>query len=225
MNVSTTASAATASGTAAGSRTGLADNFDSFLKLLTTQLRSQDPLAPMDAAQFTQQLVQFSGVEQSIKTNDQLGQLVDLFQAEQSSRALDYLGATVEAAGGAVRLGAANRPQISYQLDRSAASVTINLRDELGRLVASRVGATTAGAHSLAWDGLSTAGERLPPGLYRVEVVALDQAGAAVPATTRTAGTVEAVEIADGQLLLSVDGVMVPVAALTRISRPAAAAA
>ena len=64
--------------TAATSRIGLADDFDNFLQLLTTQLQSQDPLSPLDANQFTEQLVQFTGVEQAIKTNDVLGQLVAL---------------------------------------------------------------------------------------------------------------------------------------------------
>ena len=47
----------------------LAENFDTFLSLLTAQLQNQDPLEPVDSTQFTQQLVQFSGVEQQIQTN------------------------------------------------------------------------------------------------------------------------------------------------------------
>ena len=50
----------------------LNDNFDQFLLLLTTQLKNQDPLAPMDSTEFTNQLVSFSGVEQQIKTNDRI---------------------------------------------------------------------------------------------------------------------------------------------------------
>ena len=80
------ATANTAPSTAASSRIGLADNFDNFLKLLTTQLQSQDPLSPLDATQFTEQLVQFTGVEQAIKTNDVLGQLVALVRADQVTR-------------------------------------------------------------------------------------------------------------------------------------------
>src|SRR5512132_470358 len=91
-------SAAGANASAAKSRIGLADDFDSFLQLLTTQLKHQDPLSPMDANQFTQQLVQFSSVEQAIKTNDVLGQLLSLVRSDQIGRSLDYLGAEVEAA-------------------------------------------------------------------------------------------------------------------------------
>ena len=76
----------TATATTARQTVGLADNFDTFLQLLTTQLKSQDPLSPMDATQFTEQLVQFSGVEQAIKTNDMLGQLLTSMRAQEIGR-------------------------------------------------------------------------------------------------------------------------------------------
>ena len=57
-------------------RQTIANNFDTFLQLLTTQLKNQNPLDPLDTNQFTQQLVEFSGVEQQLKTNDFLASLV-----------------------------------------------------------------------------------------------------------------------------------------------------
>ncbi len=65
----TTPTGTTGTSSSDSAATSLSSNFDTFLKLLTTQMQNQDPLNPMDSAQFTQQLVQFSGVEQSIKTN------------------------------------------------------------------------------------------------------------------------------------------------------------
>ena len=61
---------------AAASQASLADNFDTFLTILTAQIQNQDPLEPMDSSKFTDQLVQFSGVEQQIKSNKQLEQLL-----------------------------------------------------------------------------------------------------------------------------------------------------
>src|SRR5258708_36688516 len=81
----TTASTATA---------GIADNFQTFLTLLTTQLQNQNPLDPLDTNQFTQQLVQFAGVEQQLKTNDSLSQLVTLQQTTQATQALGFVGKT-----------------------------------------------------------------------------------------------------------------------------------
>src|SRR5919108_4942353 len=76
----------------ANARTRLSDNYDTFLVLLTAQLQNQDPLAPMDSTQFTQQLVQFSQVEQQIRTNEQLTGLVAQYQAASAGAALSYLG-------------------------------------------------------------------------------------------------------------------------------------
>jgi flagellar basal-body rod modification protein FlgD len=77
----------------------LADDFDTFLQLLTTQLRNQDPLEPMDTNQFTQQLVQFSGVEQQIQTNSYLENLITSTEAQSVNAAVNYLGSTVTVAG------------------------------------------------------------------------------------------------------------------------------
>jgi len=76
MAVDATTTATAAAGASATGRTRLAENFDTFLTLLTTQLKNQDPLSPMDSTQFTQQLVQMTGVEQQLLTNDLLEKLV-----------------------------------------------------------------------------------------------------------------------------------------------------
>ena len=65
--------------------TGIADNFQTFLTLLTTQLQNQNPLDPLDTNQFTAQLVQFAGVEQQLKSNEQLKSLVALEKSAQSA--------------------------------------------------------------------------------------------------------------------------------------------
>src|SRR3954465_11210635 len=82
----------------------LAGNFQTFLTLLTTQLQNQNPLDPLDTNQFTQQLVQFAGVEQQLKTNDQLTSLVSLQQTAQSTQALGIVGKTAVAGGGTTKL-------------------------------------------------------------------------------------------------------------------------
>ncbi|MCC7047960.1 MAG: hypothetical protein IT562_14710, partial [Alphaproteobacteria bacterium] len=84
---------ATATGTTK-SMSKLAENFDQFLTLLTTQLKNQDPLSPMDSAQFTQQLVSFAGVEQQINTNKNLETLLSLQKSNQMVGALDLMGKT-----------------------------------------------------------------------------------------------------------------------------------
>jgi flagellar basal-body rod modification protein FlgD len=213
-----------ASSTTATGRIGLADNFDNFLKLLTTQLQSQDPLSPLDATQFTEQLVQFTGVEQAIKTNDVLGQLVALVRSDQIARAADYLGAEVEADGQTVRLGAGAPASVRYELDQPAAEVVISIYDDAGRLVRAQQGSGLVGAHAVAWDGRDQNGAPLPEGQYRVEVAAKGADGAAVPVSTTMTGVVDGVELRGERVMLSVAGVLVPLDAVTAIRRPPAAA-
>ncbi len=82
----------------------MSGNFDTFLQLLTTQLQNQDPTSPMDTNQFTQQLVQFSQVEQQISTNDNLKSLIALGQSRSSADAVSYLGKTVTLTNGKAAL-------------------------------------------------------------------------------------------------------------------------
>lgn len=218
---STTATGATGTGS---NRTGLADNFDNFLQLLTTQLQSQDPLAPLNATQFTEQLVQFTGVEQAIKTNDVLAQLISLVRTDQIGRAVDYLGAEVTAAGNTVRLGADGPTDVHYRLDAPAAGVVISIQDQAGRVVRTQAGQTSPGMHSVPWDGRDQAGRRLPEGLYQIEVAASTAAGDPVPVSTTFGGIVDGVELAGERLMLSVGGLLLPLDAVTSIRRPQVAA-
>ena len=84
------------------SRSTIAQNFNTFLQLLTTQLKNQNPLDPLDTNQFTQQLVQFAQVEQQMNTNTSLGTLVSLQQTAQSTAALGFLGSTVTVNGNTI---------------------------------------------------------------------------------------------------------------------------
>src|SRR5919202_1631309 len=92
----TSSTASTASSVSKAATTGFGDNFSSFLTLLTTQLKNQDPMSPLDTNQFTQQLVSFSQVEQAIKTNDKLSALVSYATTSSMASALPLVGNKVE---------------------------------------------------------------------------------------------------------------------------------
>src|SRR6266508_815678 len=93
--VGTAAASSSSSATDAVTKDTLAGNFTTFLQLLTTQLKNQNPLDPLDTNQFTQQLVQFAQVEQQLKSNDQLATLVSLEKTASATTALAYVGQTV----------------------------------------------------------------------------------------------------------------------------------
>lgn len=184
----------TATATDANARTRLSDNYDTFLVLLTAQLQNQDPLAPMDSTQFTQQLVQFSQVEQQIRTNEQLEGLVGQYQAASAGAALSYLGkdAIIEADETYLANGAANW---AYNLPGAASQMTINIKDASGRVVYSTTTAPrTTGEHLFTWDGVKTNGETAPDGVYTISVEALDDAGDDIAATVAVRETIMGVD-------------------------------
>ena len=121
--ISTTGTTSSAVSTALD-KTEIASNFTTFLQLLTTQLKNQNPLDPLDTNQFTQQLVQFAQVEQQMKSNDQLSSLVSLEKSAQASTALAYVGATVVVDGSTAALSNGNaavafRPVLEFEAQRA----------------------------------------------------------------------------------------------------------
>jgi len=169
MAVGAISGAATAQTTQA--QKSLSGNFDTFLRLLTTQLQNQDPLEPLDATKFTEQLVSYSQVEQQINTNQNLNALLVLQKAALGANAVSYLGKTALTTGPLSSLDA-GAASWRYTLPIDAASVNLVVTDSSGRMVRSIPGELTVGAHEFVWDGRNTAGEALPEGAYRLTAVA-----------------------------------------------------
>ena len=179
---------------AASSRTRLSDNYDTFLVLLTAQLQNQDPLAPMDSTQFTQQLVQFSQVEQQIRTNEQLEGLAGQYQAASAGAALSYLGkdAIIEADETYLAGGEANW---AYRLPETASSMTIQVKDMQGRVVyETNTAARGSGEHLFTWDGTKTNGETAADGVYQISITAKNAADTAITPTISVRETIMGVD-------------------------------
>jgi flagellar basal-body rod modification protein FlgD len=195
-------------GTQAASST-LVDTFDTFLMLLTTQLKNQDPLDPMKSEQFTQQLVQFAGVEQSINTNKKLDRLVQLQTSSQLNSAVSFIGKTVEVINDQLMLtgGAA---KISYGLDRNAKQTIINIVSEGGRTVRTVGGEIAAGRHEFEWDGRDSNGAQVPDGVYGFSVVATDGDELTIDTVAASFGRVTGVEIVDNAPRLNIGELGVP---------------
>lgn len=179
---------------AATSRTRLSDNYDTFLVLLTAQLQNQDPLAPMDSTQFTQQLVQFSQVEQQIRTNEQLEGLAGQYQAAAAGAALSYLGkdAIIEADETYLAGGSANW---AYRLPEAADSMKIQVKDMQGRVVYETTSAARgSGEHLFTWDGVKTNGETATDGVYQISISAQNAAGTAITPSVSVRETIMGVD-------------------------------
>ncbi len=181
----------------------LGDTFDTFLALLTTQLKNQDPLDPMRSSEFTSQLVQFAGVEQSITTNKKLDQLVQLQTSSQLNSAVSFIGKIVEVVSDLLLLkdGAA---KISYGLDRNAAQTIISITNQNGRAVRSVQGETDAGRHEFVWDGRDSNGDLVPDGVYGFSVVATDGDEETIDTIAASLGRVTGVEVVDNAPRLNI---------------------
>jgi flagellar basal-body rod modification protein FlgD len=214
--------AATAAGTSPvrSSSQSLAANFDTFLKLLTTQLQNQDPLAPMDANEFTSQLVEFASVEQAIQTNSKLGQLSTLIQSSGTSSAMGMLGREVTVATDHVGLAASGDVSIRYRLPEAAGKVTVTVLDAQGRAVRSLAGSAATGENLVRWDGLDGTGRRAAAGNYQVRVEAARADGSAIAADHYLTGTVEGIEPGTDGIFLVVAGATVPMSAVSTVRQP-----
>lgn len=156
-------------GSSNSSRQTLSADMNTFLTLLTTQLKYQDPLDPMDTAEFTNQLVQYSNVEQSIQTNEKLDTLLSLNIANLGAQAVSYIGKTVQVLGDVMPLEN-GKAKATYTLDKDVTSVIVTVKDMNGKVVYSEQGKITAGTHEFTWDGKDSNGNQLEDGAYQISV-------------------------------------------------------
>jgi len=177
---------------------GLSDNFDNFLRLLVTQMQNQDPLDPLDNNQMTQQLVNFTQVEQAIGMNQKLEQLVNFGQTNETAISLSYLGRLVEAEGNSIPFTGGDQTTISYELPKAADKATVNILDSDGNTVRTLTGNTASGMNRLTWDGNDEYGNKQTAGVFTFKVQATKGNGTseeAVVADPRTTGWVSQVDL------------------------------
>jgi flagellar basal-body rod modification protein FlgD len=195
---------------AAKDKAKFGEDFNSFLTLLTTQLKYQDPTSPMDSTQFTQQLVQFTSVEQQVKQNVNLEAMLAAQQTMQVASAANYIGKTVEAGGTSVVLRDGQAP-IEYSLDRLAREVSIVIKDSAGTEVRKLVGNTGSGSPRITWDGRANGGTRVPDGTYSFTVTANDTNGQKMTPQTGVTAKIDAFEVAGSTIILRAADRRIPI--------------
>ncbi len=200
--------------------TKLAEDFDQFLILLTTQLQNQDPLDPMDSAEFTSQLVQFSQVEQAINQNQKLDDLVSLQLGSVSSVALGYVGLDVNYLSSDMDFSGEEPVKISYALGQDASETKINIFNEGGDLVFSTNGPNTAGSHEFIWDGENLGGGISEPGTYSISIDSLDSEGQGIDTSTVVSGHVRGIESQNGIVFLLIGERAVPLGQVINATTP-----
>lgn len=209
MEVSSATSTAASSGTSAATQS-MTENFDNFLLMLTTQLQHQDPLSPTDATEFTNQLVQFSQLEQQISQTSKVDDLIALQQAAESIGAVNLLNKTVEVESDLTLLED-GEATFSYHMPEGAVSAKIAILDSNGSFVTSFNADTEAGRHNVVWDGKNVQNIVQDDGPYTVVVSAIDaddQSFKDIPVFFT--GTADAVWQSEGQTFVTVGPLEIP---------------
>jgi flagellar basal-body rod modification protein FlgD len=199
--------------------TGIADNFQTFLTLLTTQLQNQNPLDPLDTNQFTQQLVQFAGIEQQLKSNEQLKSLVEIEKSAQATQALVYVGNTVAVDGSTAAFDKSATWNFRSEKDATA---TITITSSTGQTAYTGDFPLTKGNSSFVWDGKGNDGVQWPAGTYTMTATGKDSSGNTVAISTEVQGIVDSVDLSASPPLLSIGGQSYTTDKIKRVVRSSA---
>ncbi len=165
----------------------LSGNFSDFLNMLMTQLQNQDPTSPLDTNEFTSELVQFSGVEQQINTNNSLTQLIQLTQAGEVMQGSAMAGKQVTVTSNQIPLQ--NGSGAVTFTAASAEPVAINITNSSGQTVRSALMSATQGQNSWQWNGQSNSGTGLADGAYGITVNAVNADGSSTTLPFTVTGT------------------------------------
>lgn len=224
IGASTAASAASSSNSssAINSASSLTSNFNTFLTLLTTQLQNQDPLSPMDTSQFTNQLVEFSQVEQQIDTNSNLQNLISLQGASESISALPLVGDTIEYNSPTASVTSGGGANYLYTLPSTSTGTELQVTDANGDVVYEAPGQTAAGTYTFNWNGMGNTGAsngvQVPAGDYTLKVAATGADNATITPTIASTGTVASVGVQSGTASFTIGDMTVPISELVTVN-------
>jgi flagellar basal-body rod modification protein FlgD len=142
--------------------TAVAGDFETFLTLLTTQMRNQDPLKPMESTEFVAQLAAFSGVEQQVRANDRLEGILDVLSGGSPAGLAEWIGRDVRVAAKADFDGAP--VEVAVTPEAGADRGVLVVRNDFDQVVARLP--VEADAETVAWDGTDSMGSMAPHGRY-----------------------------------------------------------
>ena len=199
---------------------------DDFLQLLITKMTHQDPLSPMEDAEFIAELAQFSSLEQMQNLNDIMEESVNWdylqMQTINNTMATGLIGKDVTATYSAVYLDEHNSPQINFSTGEYASSVKVTISDLEGNAVRTlTMQNVPSGESSIKWDGLDENGTRMTSGLYDVDIVATDVNGDSFNPSLFITGRVNGVIYREGAAFLQVNGMEIALANVQAINEPA----
>lgn len=221
--ITSTASQAAATAAAAAEQddavaaAAISSDFTTFLQLLTAQLKNQDPLNPMDGAEFVAQLAQFSAVEQQVRGNDTLARIETALIG--GAGLTEWLGVEVETSAALQYQG--SPLDLRYDANPEAAQATLFIKNQSGVILAAQPLVT--GVPDIAWDG-ELGANPAPIGAYTFEVEQVTADGERTRADVTGYAVVKEARIgADGVDLVLEGGDVIPSSEVKAARNPAGA--
>lgn len=195
----------------------ISSDFETFLKMLTVQMKNQDPMKPMDSSDFAVQLATFSGVEQQVKTNDLLKTMGTQLGSMNMSNLAGWVGMEARAATAARYSGT---PLTLQPNPASGAEKTyVVVKDSAGNVV-NRV-ETPVSDEPIQWAGVDAAGKPLPNGLYTFNLQSFSQDKIITDEQMSVYSQVVEARVENGQTVLVLDGgAEVPASEIDALRQP-----
>lgn len=198
---------------------------DDFLQLLVTKMQHQDPMNPMSDEDFIAQLAQFSTLEQmnniaeGIATSNEWDFLQ--MQSLNNTMATGLIGKDVKADYRGTYIDAGQPANISFTLDKVAAEVTFNIKDQYGNIVRTLTESDLdTGSNTITWDATDSLGNLVDDGYYSIEATATTESGASFKPQLSLVGRVESIIYRNGAAYLRVSGVEIPLGEVNAIGEP-----
>lgn len=215
-NSSASGSSSDSSSSASLGLSSLANNYTTFLTLLTTQLQHQDPSSPMSSDSFTSELVQFAGTEQQVQTNAKLSSLISLNESSQLSSGSQWIGQTASATSTTLPLqnGSAS---LSFSATQGQ-TVAIAVSDSSGKIVKTDTGAAASSTNNWTWNGTDNSGTKLADGAYSVSVKTIDSTGTTSDLPFTIKGTVTGVHKGASDLEVEMGRASIPLSSITNFT-------
>lgn len=203
----------------ASAQASLSDNFDTFISILTAQIQNQDPLEPTDSSKFTEQLVQFSGVEQQIRSNKLLESVFNATIGNAGAALSGYLGQTALINSSGAQFSG-EEVSWQYTLPARAESVSVTVTDAKGKVLWSEAGEKSVGAHEFNWDGRLFNGETAEDGIYYINVVAKDADNKEIEPAHALLAEVTGIDLTHGEPAITTAAGIFGYSDILRVLRP-----
>lgn len=181
---------------------------DEFLKLLSAQLKNQDPMDPMKQDKMAAELAQFSQLEQLTNLNKKFDNFNRNAGTEDKYYGASFLGKEVVTSGSTLNFGGeGTQGDILFALPKPASKVLVRIYDSsnnmVGEIWKENIG---RGNQNFTWDGYQMDKTIANKGEYRTQVMAWDEFSEPMDVKTKNTGVVESVFFENGETVLQVNG-------------------